>query len=75
MVPLGAVTSNLLKLSDVVDNQFFYALMVIVAGVFLHISTTILFENSDNHKFTRYKLLAIGIGVGLALLAANFHFD
>ncbi len=75
MVPLGALTSSLLKLSDVVDNQFFYALMAIVAGVFLHISTTILFENSDNHKFTRYKLIAMGIGVSLALLAANFHFD
>lgn len=75
MVPMGALLSNVLQLNGLVDSSFFYALMAVVAGVFLHISTTILFENSDNHKFTRFKLIAIALGVGLALLAANFHFE
>lgn len=48
-------------------------LVAIVIGVFLHISTTILFENTDNHKFSRYKLIAIAIGVGVALLSTSIH--
>lgn len=75
MVPGGALLSHVLKLNSFVDSQFFYGLMAVVAGVFLHISTTILFENSDNHKITRYKLISIASGVLLALLAANFHLD
>ena len=75
MVPAGAILSEILQGASVLDNDFFFKLMAVVAGVFLHISTTILFENSDNHRFTRYKLVAIVCGVGLALLAANFHMD
>lgn len=73
MVPIGATLSHLLRLNNVADNSFFYSLLAVVAGVFLHISTTILFENSDNHRFTRYKLVAIGIGVALALVATSLH--
>lgn len=74
MVPLGALLSHQLKVGELVDSAFFYALLAIVAGVFLHISTTILFENSDNHRFTRYKLIAIALGVALALMATMVHF-
>lgn len=47
-------------------------LMAIVIGIFMHISTTILFEASDAHRFNLAKLVAIlfgtALGVGSVLL-------
>lgn len=40
----------------------------IVTGILLHISTTILFESSENHKFNFYKFITVIIGALLALL-------
>ena len=47
-----------------------YALNIIalVAGVMLHISTTIIFESAENHKFNLPKVLVILFGLGLAAL-------
>lgn len=42
-------------------------LLAIVMGMFLHISTTIIFETSENHKFNLMKLSSILLGVFLAL--------
>ena len=42
--------------------------LAIVVGMFLHISTTIIFETSENHKFNFIKLLSILFGFGLAYL-------
>ncbi len=50
------------------DSGVLQNILALVIGTFLHISTTILFENSENHSFGRFKLMAIAIGVGLALL-------
>ncbi|MBM3916517.1 MAG: ZIP family metal transporter [Sphingomonadales bacterium] len=41
-------------------------ILAIVVGMFLHISTTIIFETAENHKFNLLKLLSILVGVGLA---------
>ena len=41
-------------------------LLAIVVGMFLHISTTIIFETSENHKFNLMKLTSILVGVLLA---------
>ena len=46
----------------------FNIILAIVVGMFLHISTTIIFETSENHKFNFIKLLAIIGGAGLAFL-------
>jgi zinc transporter ZupT len=43
-------------------------LLAVVIGMFLHISTTIIFEASENHRFNFVKLVSILIGVFLALL-------
>ncbi len=43
-------------------------LLAVVVGMFLHISTTIIFEASENHRFNLAKLASILIGVFLALL-------
>lgn len=42
--------------------------LAIVVGMFLHISTTIIFETSENHKFNFVKLLMIISGFALAFL-------
>ncbi|MDB4162086.1 ZIP family metal transporter [Bacteroidia bacterium] len=69
MVPSGIlIGSSLTGYEEVLTG-----LIGLVIGVFLHISTTILFENNESHTYGRYKLVAIAIGLGVALLAVNFH--
>jgi zinc and cadmium transporter len=40
----------------------------IVTGILLHISTTILFESSEEHRFNLYKFITVLLGAGLAVL-------
>ena len=41
-------------------------LLAVVVGMFLHISTTIIFETNEDHRFNLSKLVAILLGVGLS---------
>ncbi|NRD20423.1 ZIP family metal transporter [Winogradskyella eckloniae] len=62
MTPLGTFISNTIPfVANYVDviNAF-------VIGIFLHISTTILFEASEGHKFNLSKLVAICLGILIA---------
>jgi len=45
-----------------------HVILAIVVGMFLHISTTIIFETSENHKFNLLKLVSIVLGCGLAMM-------
>lgn len=69
MAPLGALTSSIIG-ENLVQSmpQFYNAIMGIVVGIFLHISTTILFENSDNHRFNLIKFITIILGALSVLL-------
>lgn len=49
--------------------RFKSEIMAIIIGVFLHISTIILFESSKDHKFNLLKFTAILIGMSVAFLA------
>jgi zinc transporter ZupT len=40
----------------------------ILIGILLHISTTILFESSDGHRFNLLKLMVVVIGIAIAAL-------
>ena len=42
-------------------------ILAVVVGMFLHISTTIIFETTENNKFNLLKLLSIILGVSMAL--------
>ncbi|XWK80276.1 ZIP family metal transporter [Kordia algicida OT-1] len=55
MTPLGSLLSKYLTFLEVYQNQ----ITSLVIGIFLHISTTILFESSEGHKFNLTKLLVI----------------
>lgn len=54
------------------NEVFLQTILAIVIGMFLHISTTIIFESTENHKFNIIKLLSILIGVALAVMI-NVH--
>lgn len=43
-------------------------ILAVVVGMFLHISTTIIFESSENHKFNFVKLISLISGVLLSIL-------
>lgn len=62
MTPLGAY------LSEYAAFLIPYKLPInaITVGVFLHVSTTILFESNKDHGFNLTKMLAIIAGVGIA---------
>lgn len=55
MTPLGSLLSEQLTFLEAYQNQ----ITALVIGIFLHISTTILFESSEGHKFNLTKLLVI----------------
>ena len=76
MTPLGFLTSKGISEGEIGNiTQYFDKIMAIVIGIFLHISTTILFESgsADHHKFNRKKMIAVLLGVLVSL--ANFLFD
>lgn len=62
MTPLGTLVSNTAYINDDVLS----CINALVIGIFLHISTTILFEASEGHKFNLSKLLAICMGILIA---------
>lgn len=68
MAPLGLALSTHTELA-----RHSRELMAVVIGIFMHISTTILFESSDGHRFNYQKTVAIVIGAGLGLLSVMLH--
>ena len=62
MTPLGAVTASQLNIS----NTLIFSINAVVIGMFLHISTIILFESSEGHHFNLNKILMIISAVLLA---------
>lgn len=65
--PLGILFSNTVVAQDTLGSELYNVLTGLVAGNFLHISTTILFETSPEHHFNRNKLIATLLGLALAL--------
>ena len=64
MTPLGNFISNNYNLVHQYETQ----INAVVIGIFLHVSTTILFESSKNHKFNLSKMTAVIVAVVLAYL-------
>ncbi|TMU55969.1 ZIP family metal transporter [Flagellimonas algicola] len=62
MTPLGSLLANQSTWLD----SYGHLLTALAIGVFLHISTIILFESSQGHSFNLRKLVVIILGVGLA---------
>ncbi|WP_316768284.1 ZIP family metal transporter [Pedobacter frigiditerrae] len=68
MAPAGFYFSLSLSNGSISGMEpYFNKVMGIVIGIFLHISTTILFESSADHKINKRKMLAVLLGIGVAL--------
>ncbi len=68
MAPAGYYFSTQLSNGGIGNlRQYFNRIMGVVIGIFLHISTTILFEASADHKFNLRKMIAVLVGIGIAL--------
>jgi zinc transporter ZupT len=68
MAPVGMFTSTHTGLA-----VYSRELMAIVIGIFMHISTTILFESEDHHRFPVGKMVAVFVGLILGVLSVIFE--
>jgi len=64
MTPLG----NWISVNFTEIQKYSTEINALVIGIFLHVSTTILFESSKDHKFNLVKLLTILAAIALAYL-------
>jgi zinc transporter ZupT len=62
MTPLGTVFSEYLP----VLNDYYTEITAVVIGILFHISSTIIFESSEGHKFNIAKVSMIILGIALA---------
>lgn len=71
ITPLGSFTSYAIGQNMIGGlSMYFDRIMAVVVGIFLHISTTILFESSENHRFNLIKFIVILLGASLAFLGS-----
>jgi zinc transporter ZupT len=64
MTPLGSLMAAHLE----VVNRYYGPITALVIGIFLHISTVILFESTEGHRFNLRKMVVIVLGIALAYL-------
>ena len=62
MTPLGTLASEYFTGL----NNYHREITAVVIGILFHISSTIIFESSEGHKFNIAKVSMIGIGIALA---------
>lgn len=64
MTPLGVFVAEKIDFFRIYNKE----ITALIIGVFLHISTIILFEGSENHKFNIQKFIAIILAIVLTFL-------
>lgn len=62
MTPLGTFLADALP----IVNTYYTEITAIVIGILFHISSTIIFESSEGHKFNIAKISMILLGIALA---------
>ena len=62
MTPIGTLVANSFPLI----NRFYSEITAVVIGILFHISSTIIFESSEGHKFNIVKFTMIVLGLLLA---------
>ena len=62
MTPLGTLVSD----SFTILNEYYSQITAVVIGILFHISSTIIFESSEGHKFNIAKVSMIILGIVLA---------
>lgn len=69
--PLGLILSTYLSNAEVLTANGMMALYALVCGNFLHISTTIVFESSPEHRFNAKKMAVAVTGALLAVVVEH----
>lgn len=62
MTPLGTIISDYLPIL----NDYYTEITAVVIGILFHISSTIIFESSEGHKFNVAKVSMIILGIAAA---------
>jgi zinc transporter ZupT len=62
MTPLGTFLSEILP----IVNNYYAEITAVVIGILFHISSTIIFESSEGHKFNIAKISVIVLGIAIA---------
>lgn len=68
MAPIGLLIGKSIHAEKFLHSNSLDYIFGIVIGMFLHISTTIIFESSEGHKFNIFKLISILLGFAVAIL-------
>ncbi|MCX6248301.1 MAG: ZIP family metal transporter [Bacteroidetes bacterium] len=67
MTPLGSILSNFIQMFSTVSLEIYFDyIMAVVIGIFLHVSTSIIFEAEDNHKYNLQKFASVCLGIAVA---------
>jgi zinc transporter ZupT len=67
MTPLGSILSNIINILTAASvGVYFNYIMAVVIGIFLHVSTSILFETEENHKYNLQKFVTVCFGIFVA---------
>jgi zinc transporter ZupT len=64
MTPLGTLISE----TTPILQDYYTEITAVVIGILFHISSTIIFESSEGHKFNIAKISMIVLGIGLAYI-------
>ena len=67
--PLGLLISDISVENHYLSDKAFTVLFALVSGNFLHISTTIVFESSLDHRFNIQKFSVAVLGAFVAVMA------
>lgn len=74
LTPLAGMAATMLGRHYGAISRLITAVIPVVAGAFIHIATTIFFESGTRHHLlNRQKVLAMVVGVALALLTLYFE--
>lgn len=69
MTPAGSVFSILMDSTMATSlTTYFNYILAVVIGIFLHVSTSILFETEENHRYNLQKFITVCVGLGVAFV-------
>ncbi|MCX6243238.1 MAG: ZIP family metal transporter [Bacteroidetes bacterium] len=67
MTPLGSILSNTIhEITEASLGIYFNYALAIVIGIFLHVSTSILFETTEHHRYNLQKFITVCFGIAVA---------
>ena len=70
--PVGLFLNRYMTEGDILSSTYSTYLFALVCGNFLHISTTIVYESSSDHKFNARKMIVGFLAAGIAVLGELF---